>query len=72
MRPESERARVPDCLRCRGYYVTHEALRPHGCRTFGFTSARLPRDEVRLSSGAECGAFEPKPVSAGPSRQHEQ
>ena len=56
----SARASAPDCLRCRSYSVTHEAIRPHGCRSFGFQSARLPRDEVRLSSGAECAAFEPR------------
>jgi hypothetical protein len=62
------RAGAPDCLRCRAYYVTHEPLRPHGCRSFGFRSARLPRDEVRLSSGAECAAFEPKPLPSGATR----
>jgi len=59
----SARASAPDCLRCRAYYVTHEVHRPHGCRSFGFQSARLPRDEVRLSSGAECAAFEPRASS---------
>ena len=59
-RAASERERAPDCLRCHAYYVTHEPLRPHGCRAFGFQSTRLPRDEVRLSSGQECAAFEPR------------
>ena len=59
------RPRAPDCLRCRDYYVTHDAVRPHGCRAFGFQSARLPRDEVRLSSGEECAAFVPRSVPAG-------
>lgn len=54
------RERAPDCFRCRAYFVTHEPLLPHGCRAFGFRSARLPRDEVRLSSGHECAAFEEK------------
>jgi hypothetical protein len=58
--PEPSPARPPDCLRCRSYYVTYEPLRPHGCRGFGFTSQRLPRDEVRLSTGEECAAFEPR------------
>jgi len=53
---------VPDCFRCRSYFVTHESTAPHGCRGFGFKSLRLPRDEVRLSSGHECGLFEPKPT----------
>jgi hypothetical protein len=62
-------AGAPDCLRCRAYYVTHEALRPHGCRSFGFQSARLPRDEVRLSSGAECAAFEARSRPVAPERK---
>ena len=55
---------APDCLRCRAYYVTYEPSLPHGCRSFGFRSVRLPRDEVRLSSGAECAAFQPKALSS--------
>lgn len=62
------RERAPDCFRCRAYYVTHEALLPHGCRAFGFRSARLPRDEVRLSSGRECAAFEEKTAPAAGQR----
>jgi hypothetical protein len=54
----------PDCMRCRAYFVTHVPERPHGCRAFGFTSARLPRDEVRLSTGQECAAFEERPAPA--------
>jgi len=67
MRPEpnAREPAAPDCLRCRAYYVTHVPSHPHGCRTFGFQSARLPRDEVRLSSGAECAAFEPRAVRLG-------
>jgi len=48
----------PDCFRCRAFFVTYEPARPYGCRTFGFASARLPCDAVRLSSGRECAAFE--------------
>lgn len=65
MRPEPSAGEpAPDCLRCHAYYVTYEPGLPHGCRSFGFKSARLPRDEVRLSSGAECAAFQPKARSA--------
>lgn len=60
MSAPTTRERAPDCMQCRGYYVTHDPSHPHGCRSFGFRSARLPRDEVRLSSGQECAAFEPK------------
>lgn len=59
--PDPRPIRAPDCLRCRSYYVTYEPARPHGCRSFGFTSQRLPRDEVRLSTGQECAAFEARP-----------
>ena len=57
---EPAREPVPDCMRCRSFFVTYDPRRPYGCRTFGFESARLPRDEVRLSSGHECAAFEPR------------
>lgn len=49
---------APDCARCRAFFVTYEPARPYGCRTFGFKSPRLPRDEVRLTTGHECAAFE--------------
>lgn len=58
---ESEDQR-PDCLRCRSFYVTYDPVRPYGCRAFGFKSLRLPRDEVRLSSGNECHLHERKPA----------
>jgi hypothetical protein len=50
----------PDCFRCRSFQVTHDQTRPYGCAVFGFKSRILPRDEVRLSSGRECHAFERK------------
>jgi hypothetical protein len=52
----------PDCMRCRSFYVTYDPARPYGCRAFGFKSLRVPRDEVRLSSGNECHLFEQKPT----------
>ena len=54
-------------MRCRSFYVTYDTARPHGCRAFGFKSARLPSLEVRLTTGEECRAFErrgPPPTSA--------
>ena len=60
MSAAGEERRAPDCFRCRAFYVTYEPARPYGCRTFGFSSARLPCDSVRLSSGQECAAFEAK------------
>ena len=40
--------------------MTYDPARPYGCRAFGFKSLRLPRDEVRLSSGNECHLYEKK------------
>ncbi len=72
MSPEpSTREPAPDCFRCRAYYVTYDASLPHGCRSFGFQSVRLPRDEVRLSSGAECAAYEPKRLPSRPEQTPE-
>jgi hypothetical protein len=51
-------------MRCRSFHVTYDPARPYGCRTFGFKSQRLPRDEVRLESGEECRRFEPRPPPA--------
>ena len=61
-----ERAPFPDCFRCAAFFVTYDPARPYGCRTFAFKSAVLPRDEVRLTSGRECSAFQPKPARRSP------
>jgi len=54
----------PDCLACRHYFVTYEPSFPHGCRAFAIRTKRLPADEVRLSSGRDCLAFERRPPPA--------
>ncbi|MSR61982.1 MAG: uracil-DNA glycosylase [Planctomycetes bacterium] len=64
MSAAGEERRAPDCFRCRAFFVTYEPARPYGCRTFAFSSAHLPCDTVRLSSGQECSAFEAKPEGA--------
>jgi hypothetical protein len=56
---------APDCSRCHAFHVTYDLARPYGCRTFGFKSALLPAHEVRLTTGQECAAFEPRPLKAG-------
>jgi hypothetical protein len=63
--PAAPRSGGPDCHACRAFYVSHDPLRPYGCRAFGFHSRLLPRDEVRLSSGRECAAFEPRASASG-------
>ncbi|MBN2895311.1 MAG: uracil-DNA glycosylase [Campylobacterales bacterium] len=49
-----------NCIRCRHYFVTWEAGRPHGCKAYGFKSLALPSIVVKQSSGAECSFYEPK------------
>lgn len=61
MRPPAPRTR-PECRRCRSYYVTWDANRPHGCKVYAFKSVLLPCDEVRLATGEECRAFEARVV----------
>ncbi|MFT7487511.1 MAG: hypothetical protein ACI9F9_003372 [Candidatus Paceibacteria bacterium] len=50
----------PDCRACRHAYITYEPKMPHGCRFFGFKSARLPHLVVKESDGKPCSGFEPK------------
>lgn len=48
------------CGKCEYYYVTHDRLRPWGCRKFGFKSSRLPSQEVRSTTGMNCAYFTEK------------
>jgi len=49
-----------NCKRCKYYYVTWEAVHPHGCKAFGFKSKMIPSQEVRNSSGKDCGLYKEK------------
>jgi hypothetical protein len=51
---------VPNCLRCRHYFVTWQASFPHGCRLFQMKSKLLPSKEVLATSGTHCQAYQPK------------
>jgi len=46
-----------NCRKCKYYYVTWEAGKPHGCKAYGFKSAQIPSMVVKRSSGAECSLF---------------
>jgi len=48
------------CTACVHYFVTHDAVLPHGCRRLDFKSARLPMLDVLESSGQPCLYFQPK------------
>jgi hypothetical protein len=69
MQPPASKSSPPDCFRCTAFYVTYEERHPYGCRTFGFKSVVLPRQEVRRSSGRDCHAFTPRPPRPGEAQQ---
>jgi hypothetical protein len=56
------RPAAPTCVRCKHYWVTHQPATPHGCRAFGIVSARPPSLEIRVTTGEDCRAYEPKPL----------
>jgi hypothetical protein len=49
-----------NCIKCKHFYVTWDAVFPNGCRTYGFKSASRPAIMVENSSGIACLKFEPK------------
>ena len=49
---------VPDCSRCRHFYVTYDPSLPRGCRAYGFKSKEWPTRVVLESSGSHCKQFE--------------
>jgi len=51
-----------NCRRCKHYFVTWEAGKPHGCRAYGFKSPQIPSLVVFQSSGKECAIFETKQI----------
>jgi hypothetical protein len=53
---------MADCLRCKFYFVTYDAHKPHGCRALGFKSRQMPGAVVlEASSGVPCLKFQNKP-----------
>lgn len=55
---------TPDCRVCCGFFVTHDAQAPYGCRMFAMKTRVLPMIEVERTSGRPCQAFEPRPARA--------
>lgn len=47
----------PNCIRCVHYFVTHNPVKPFGCRGLGFKSSQNPAAVVFASSGIECQLF---------------
>ncbi len=56
---------MPDCHKCRYYYVTWDKYFPHGCKAIGFKSRELPSVAVKASSKWECLLFEAKTLPQG-------
>ena len=48
---------LPNCMRCKHYYITHDASMPYGCRAMKFKSAKNPAQVVFASSGLHCQLF---------------
>lgn len=51
---------LPNCLKCRHYYITHDPVRPYGCRAMRFKSRRNPAQVVYETSGIVCQLFQLK------------
>jgi len=51
-------------MRCAGYFVTHEARAPYGCRPMGLKSRRPVEVGVTEASGMPCQWFQQKKKSA--------
>lgn len=51
---------IPDCNRCRHYYITHDAVFRYGCQALGFKSRRQPGRDVVDASGEPCRYFAAK------------
>ncbi len=49
-----------NCRRCIYYFVTWEASKPHGCKSYGFKSPQIPSLVVFQSSGIDCHMFKEK------------
>ena len=48
---------LPNCHRCRHYYVTYDPDKPFGCRAMGFKSRNNPAQVVYATSGIVCQLF---------------
>lgn len=57
----SSPATIPDCRRCRHFFITHDPGRPMGCRAYGFKCQAQPSRLVLTTSGLACQFFAPRP-----------
>lgn len=51
---------MPNCNKCKFYYVTWDKRFPHGCKSMGFKSRELPSVAVLKNSGMPCLQFKLK------------
>lgn len=49
--------KMPNCYKCRYFYITHDPGKPYGCKGMRFKSKQLPARVVYLSSGEHCRLF---------------
>ena len=54
---------IPDCIKCKNYFITHEPGRPYGCRAMAFKSRINPARLVYQTSGIDCQLFSQKTLS---------
>lgn len=51
---------MPNCYKCRFFYITHDPVRPYGCKGMRFKSPQLPARAVFAASGEHCRLFAEK------------
>ena len=48
---------LPNCLKCKHYYITYDLSMPYGCRAMRFKCAKNPAQVVLASSDMPCQLF---------------
>lgn len=48
---------LPNCRKCRHYYITYDPDKPFGCRAMKFKSRNNPAQVVYATSGIACQLF---------------
>lgn len=51
---------LPQCRKCKNFFITYEPAKPYGCRAMGFKSKRIPAMVVYDTSGIVCQLFTSK------------
>ncbi|TKB27985.1 uracil-DNA glycosylase [Desulfopila sp. IMCC35006] len=59
--------KLPHCLQCVHYFITHDPGRPYGCRAMAFKSQVSPGRVVFKNSGMICQLYSPKKRDLNPS-----